>query len=311
MIRQQQHKRLPPAAADEKGGRGGPGRPEAGRGIFEERVYYGDAELEGPTLRLGGAEVVGEGWAAHEAARREALWEARPNAPAAEPRGRYAGRTYILGQDAVDSLLGARLGARRGGAEEGAPADPLQRAAARLAAALAAFDLALVSASRRRPSAPWARLGLPAAAPLAVTTGTEADLAWAPRETDPAKLHALASGMASFASNYARARERAALSPPPPLGALPPLPGREVALVDGDGRRRRGPAVNQDVLALEREAVPRAAALEAYRGPVAAALDASAAVLERAARRAAPRPAAPREGDGPAGAESEFERRGR
>ena len=88
-----------------------------------------------------------------------------------------------------------------------------------------------------------------------------------------------------FASNYARDDELEALRAPRPPGSLPPLPSREVA-VRGTVRQGAPSATsettNRNIARLEAATVPRASAVEAYRGEVAAVFDASAAVLERA-----------------------------
>lgn len=226
------------------------------------KVYYGNAEPEGHTVIVGGQAVVVGGWAAYEATRREARWQANPALPAAEPRGRYGGRTYVTGQDAVESLLVARQ------------SDPLARAAPRLAAAVAKFNAAVL---REGPTSLWDRLGIPSDAPVAVSTITPVEISQAAAETDLEALHRAAEDAAILASGYARDDELPGLRAPRPPGGLPPLPAREVPL-----RGRDAAAVNRSIVELERASVPRAAAVEAYRGDVAAVFDAAAAVLERA-----------------------------
>jgi hypothetical protein len=225
------------------------------------RVYYGNGELEGRAVRVGGRDVVVDGWAAYEVARREARWRANPQDPAAEPRSKYGGRTYITCQDAVESLVTERS------------SDPLRLAAERLAAAVAGVDTIL---ARGGPTTAWERLGVPQDAPLAVSTLTPEEIRRVAAGTNPVQLYQIAEDVGIFASRYARKCELSAVCPPRPPDGLPPFPVRTVSLMDRAG-------VNQSVIDLEKTALPRAAAVEAYRGDVAAAFDVSAAVLERAA----------------------------
>lgn len=239
------------------------------------RTYYGNAEPEGGVVEVAGAEVAVGGWAAYEATRRGARWAANPHSQAAEPLGRYPGRTYITGQDALESLLAARPGA-------GAGAGPLPRAAERLAAAVAAFEAAAAQGAGG-PGSAWDRLGVPPDAPLAVSTLSAAAVRHTAAETDVRELHSAAEAAGVYAAAYARPCEQASLRPPLPPGPLPPLPARAA---EARGSPRRGATretANRDVLRLEAAAVPRAAAVEAYRAQVAAVLDSAAAVLERAA----------------------------
>lgn len=247
-------------------------------------TYYGNAEPEGPTVVVGGNEVVVGGWASYEAIRREAHWRANPRNPEAEPRSWYGGRTYISGQDAVESLITSRC--RRGracskaadlrdGSDTGANrADPLDRAAERLALAIEGFDKAV---AREGATTVWGRLGVPPDAPVAVSTISPEDIRYASSDTDLAILHRAAEDAGIFASSYAREAELPRLRPPRPPASLPPLPSREVPL-----RGKRAADVNRAIADLEKAAVPRAAAVETYRGEVAAVFDAAAAVLERA-----------------------------
>ena len=237
-------------------------------------IYFGNAEPEGKTVIMGGAEVVVGGWATYEATRRQARWEANPHSKTAEPLSRYGGRTYVSGQDALESLLDARTG---GG--EKTQAGPLARAAERLAVAIEGFDAAV---AREGPATVWQRLGVPPDAPFAVSTISAADVRYSVPETDVHELHRSAEDAGIFASSYARPEELAALRAPRPPGALPQLPSREVAT---RGSVRQGMAretANRDIVRLEAATVPRAEAVGAYRGEVAAVFDAAAAVLERA-----------------------------
>jgi hypothetical protein len=255
------------------GPEGAPAAPASECPCAKAKTYYGNAEPEGKTVIVGGTEVVVGGWAAYEATRRQARWEANPHSRAAQPLSNYSGRTYITGQDALESLIGARVG---GGTAQ--RRDPLARAAERLAAAIEAFEGAI---AKDGPSV-WARLGIPPDSPVAVSTISAEDVRYAVPETDVHELHRAAEDAGIFTSNYARDEELGALRAPRPPGSLPPLPSREVA---ARGTVRQGvtsETTNRNIARLEAATVPRASAVEAYRGEVAAVFDASAAVLERA-----------------------------
>lgn len=189
------------------------------------KVYYGNAEPEGHAVVVGGQAVVVGGWAAYEATRREARWQANPALAAAEPRGRYGGRTYVTGQDAVESLLAARQTARQ--------SDPLARAAPRLAAAVAKFNAAVL---REGPTSLWDRLGIPSDAPVAVSTITPVEISQAAAETDLEALHRAAEDAAILASGYARDDELPGLRAPRPPRRTPAPPGPGGA----PARQRRG-----------------------------------------------------------------------
>jgi hypothetical protein len=237
------------------------------------RTYYGSAEPEGKTIILGGMEVVVGGWVAYEADRRRALWEAKPHSQAAQPLSRYGGRTYITGQDALESLIGARaIGGS--GANAYKPSDPLARAAGRLAAALDTFETVV---TKNEPTSLWARLGIPSDTPFAVSMVSAEDIRYITPETDVYELHQAAEAASLLASPYARDDEHPTLRPPRPPGVLPLLPSREVPT-----RGTAPETINRRIVRLENDTVPRATAIETYRGDVAAVFDASAAVLERA-----------------------------
>jgi len=243
-----------------------------------KRVYYGNAEPEGKAVVLGGAEVVVGGWAAYEAARREARWVANPRDQTTQPRSWYGGRTYVSGQDAVESLVTARCFSERGVLNGGSgpslnQADPLARSAERLAAAITAFNRAVVTGATV-----WARLKVPPDLPVAVSTLTPEDVRYSAWDTDIHLLHRAAEDAGILASSYARNDEISQLRAPRPPGTLPPMPTREVPLWGRDAE------VNRSIVNLEKASVLRAAAIEAYRGEVAAVFDAAAAVLERAAK---------------------------
>ena len=230
------------------------------------RAYYGNAEPEGPTVVCGGAEIVVGGWVSYEATRREAHWAANPLNRAAQPRSRYDGRTCISGQDAVESLVAARSFA-------GGAGDPLARAAERAAEAVAAFDQAV----GRGPATVWTRLGLPPDAPKAVSTITPDDIRDMAQETDTDLLLRAAEDVGILASSYARGDELSRLRAPRPPGRLPPVPTREIPL-----RGENVSEVNRAVVDLEKASVSRGAAVEIFRGKVAALFDSAAEVLERA-----------------------------
>jgi hypothetical protein len=238
----------------------------------DARTYHGSAPPDGKTVVVGGVEVVVGGWASYEATRRAARWRARPHDPAVELRARYGGRTYVSGQDAVESLVTARSAKHLSSSAK--RLDPLARSAERLATAVSRFDEAV---AQEGPATIWGRLGIPPDAPVAVSTITPEDIRYTVPETDVHVLHRAAEDAGILASGYAREDELPALRAPRPPGALPPMPMREVAT------RGAPPAeVNGAISRLETAAVPRAAAIEAYRGDVAAVFDAAAAVLERA-----------------------------
>ncbi|GFR90072.1 hypothetical protein ElyMa_002558600 [Elysia marginata] len=246
------------------------------------KTYYGDAEPEGETILLGGAEVVVGGWAAYEAARRAARWKADPHT--AQPLYHYKGRTYITGQDAVESLVVARIGGKSGNQLH----DPLVRAAKRLSAALESFEAAL---AKEGSSSVWARLGLPPDAPVAISTLSAEDLRHTFLETDVYELHRSAEDAGVFASNYARVEELSALRAPTPPKTLPHLSTREEIPTQQPAaylleKKKTLEATNRNIISLEAAAVARACAIEVYRGNVAAVFDASAAILERAVQRA-------------------------
>lgn len=246
---------------------------------YAGRTYYGNAEPGGQTVVLGGAEIVVGGWAGYEATRRAARWEANLHDRSAEPRSHYGGRTYVSGQDVVESLVSARCrcGVTGGGETDRqaktTTADPLERSAERLAAAITRFEDALAKSD----TVIWTRLNISPDTPVAVSTISPEDILFTVPETDVDALHRAAEDAGIFASAYAREDEQAQLRAPRPPGALPPMPVREVAL-----RGKRATVVNNEIAALEKASVPRAAAIEAYRGEVAAVFDAAARVLERA-----------------------------
>lgn len=226
----------------------------------EGRTYYGNAEPEGATVIIGGREVVAGGWAAHEVERRRAHWDANPRDRRAEPSSRYKGRTYVSGQDTLESIF----------ADRDAPEalhDPLPPAAHRLANALEALDNVL---SRRGASTVWDRLGIPQGGPVVAAAITPDDIRCAAPETDVAELHRLAEDVAVLTASYSGT---AGVAPAPPAG-LPPLPRRTVSAYDNEGIAR-----------LEKGTLPRAETVEAYRAAVAAQFDAAATVLEAVVKR--------------------------
>jgi len=225
--------------------------------------YYGDAELEGTTVYVGGAERTVGGWASHEIARRRAKWGAHPDGGDAGPSSRYQGRTYVSGGDVLESVFAPPRGVAGGGG--GALGDPLGAAAERLAAALEALEGALAG---RGASSLWSRLGLPPDAPLTVPALTPSGVRGAQPETDVYELHRLAEEVALLATTVRGGPSEPA--PPPPAG-LPPLPRPAVPVGDGAG-----------IVRLEEGAAPHAAAVEEYRGRVAACFDEAAVALEEA-----------------------------
>jgi len=228
--------------------------------------YFGDAEPEGSTVFVGGAERSVGGWAAHEISRRRAKWAAAPHGGGGAPSSRYRGRTYVSGGDVLESVFaGAGGGAVGGGAPAPPLGDPLGCAAERLATALEALEGALTG---QGASSLWSRLGLPPDAPLTVPALTPDGVRGAQPETDVRELHRLAEEVALLA---AAARGTPLAPAPPPPAALPPLPLRAVPAGDDAGVAR-----------LEEGAAPHAAAVEEYRGQVAVYFDEAAAALEEA-----------------------------
>ena len=250
---------------------------------IEERVYYGNAEVEGDTVILGGVEIVVGGWTSYEATRREARWMANPRDHAAQPRSWYGGRTYISGQDAVESLVMARCSSRGGvsGGNGGVSSnqdDPLARSAERLTAAITAFDKVI---TREGLGTVWTRLGIPPDAPVAISTINPKDIQYSIQDTDVNLLHRVAEDAGILASSYARDNELPQLKAPRPPGDLPPMPIREVSL-----QGRNASEINRSIANLEKASIPRAVAIETYRGKVAAVFDTAAAVLERSIKDA-------------------------
>jgi hypothetical protein len=234
------------------------------------RTVYGNSEPEGKTVFLGGNEVVVGGWVAHEVVRRRARWESAPRDPKMEPRSRYSSRYTISGQDAVESLVVARC-AKFGGK---ITTDPLEKSAERLSKALAAFNQKM---SKSHVSM-WTRFGVPSESYLTVSTITPKDIKHAVPETDPDALYQIAESVGALASGYAREEELESLKPPLPPEVLPPLPRREVSL-----KGRKASEVNKSIVALELASIPRASAIEEYRGDIAEVFDTAAFVLERSA----------------------------
>jgi hypothetical protein len=228
-----------------------------------ERAYYGNAAPEGLTVVVGGLERAAGGWAAYEAARRQARWAANPHDWTAQPLSYYQGRTFVGGQDALESLIGRQPG-------------PLADAGRRLGAALGAFE----AAARRR--SPWAGLKRGGGAPIAVSTLAAADVAEAAAETEPRALRRLAEDVCELAGAYAEGPAELEALRAPELPALPPLPQGEVPALGG-ARPGASTAANEAVLRLEHGVLPRAHALEEYRARVADVFEAGAEILERAA----------------------------
>jgi hypothetical protein len=225
-----------------------------------QRVFYGNAEPSGKTVKIGGARVVVDGWAASECAHRK-----HAGAPA---RTRYPGRTYVQGQDALESILGAR--ADRAAGPRGNPrmADPLTRSVGRLAAALEAFTAAVV----RGKSSPGRFLALPPDAPIAVASITADDV----RQLGPAAnvrdVYHMVSAVGDFATAYAPKDMHPALRLRRPRD-LPPVPDTTVSIFES--------TADQDILSLEAEVLELAELVETYQGVAAGVLDLAAEVLEK------------------------------
>ena len=229
------------------------------------KTYYGNSEPEGKTVVVGGVETAVGEWVSWEANRRIERFAANPYSAEAQPLSRYPGRTYISGQDALESLVNARVG--------GAAGDPLARAAKRLAHALDSYEEAVTSPG----SSPWGGTSIPPASPVAVYPISAADVIESIPETDIHQLHRLAEDAGIFAANYAREEELPALWAPRPPGFLPQLPSREIS-----ARKNIAPEItNHEISRIEVAAVPRAIVIEKYRADIAVVLDAAAQVLER------------------------------
>jgi hypothetical protein len=244
---------------------------------------------------VGGVEYTVGGWGAYEIARRRERWEATRagghsrggvlgGAAAAEGRpGReYAGRTYIHADDAVRSVLGGGAGPK-----SQRRAAPLQRAATRLADALArmedrlcdpaddgVWECAPASALRGTPGFGH-RLAADAALHFTIPPLTSADLrafaADPEQAADPDTLSDLGEDALSVA---AAVGEPAPLMPALAARGLPPLPARAVPVSDDEA-----------VLRLESAVAPYVATVEGLQAALATRLDATAAAVERALAR--------------------------
>jgi hypothetical protein len=222
------------------------------------------APADQSTAVIGGREVVTGGWAAYEASRRKARWEARGGD---EMASSYPGRAVVTTQDALESLVTARA-ARPSGGVLGGGRDPLEVSASSAAEAL------------RRRQRGWADpassyLEQSAARVMSLAAPDPQELEAAPGETDPAALYRTALALHELALHELATNGAGGRPPPPPPAPpqMPCLPQQEVAL------RRGREAISADLVALERAALPCAEALEKYRGEIAASIAESAAAL--------------------------------
>lgn len=220
---------------------------------------------------VGGVDYAIGGWGAYEIDRRNARW-ANGGGAAERPGGRYAGRTYIHAEDAVESLMAGARAATGRAAGQGA----LQRAARRLADVLGRREDVLCEPDEDgvwECQAAWARA--PGAGPshdsLSIPAVTSADLrAFADdpaQETDPGSMYELATDVATMV-----AASGAVLAPLPALAAgsaLPALPAGAVP-VDDDAA----------VLRLEADTGPYLRTLEDLRAALAARLNTAADLLQ-------------------------------
>jgi len=244
------------ASGEEEGERGPSAREGPGEGGGASgRAYYGDAEPEGATVVVGGAEYSVGGWSAYELERRRC--EREYGAPAGEDR-HYAGRTYVTGEDVMESLF--RGAGVRGG---GGPSDPLAEASERYATALerrwggagVSGDLHAGASGSAGPANEFTGELVGA---LALGPDEARELA---AETDPEALLGAAEAIRAVAGEAAPA----AAFPP-----IPPLP------------RRPADAAPESLSRLEAAAAPHAEAVEKCRAALAGALDRATARLEPA-----------------------------
>lgn len=227
------------------------------------RTIVGNAEPEGATVVVGGREVVVGGWAPYEVARREAMARVNPRSRSARLAARYSGRSYVGGQEALDSIVTARV--RRDG-DESQPIDPLEAACERYACALEEVLDSGPSSTGGSGSSPGLVVG---GGPLPDDIRALAD------ETDVNALSTAAEDAAIFADATG-----AVIADPPAPPLLPPLTTREVSVKGASPDR-----VESQLADLERAVTGRAEAVEVYRGRVAATFDAAARELEMRARR--------------------------
>jgi hypothetical protein len=249
------------------------------------------AAPRGARAVVGGVEYTVGGWGAYEIARRRERWEASRAQGAAAPKGgavgggslaadgrpgrEYAARTYIHADDAVRSVLGGR-------ARHGAPS-PLQRAAARLADALARMEDRLCDPAddgvwECAPASALRQGRSPAPAPAfyyTIPPVTSADLrafaADPDRAADPDALSDLGDDALSIAAALG---EPAPAMPALAARGVPPLPARAVPVSDDEA-----------VLRLESAVAPYVATVEGLQAALASRLDATAAAVERALAR--------------------------
>ena len=160
------------------------------------RRYVGDAENEGATALVGGRERVVSGWGAYEVEKRAA---ARRRAGGGGTPW-YAGRSFVGGQDVLESVVQARLGEGR---------DPLERAVGAFLSQYAHLRRRLCSGGDA-----WACLGVPAQKPLFVWPISADEIERLPKETDLGELQAVCGCVVELAARLTT----------PPSGA--PLPAK-------------------------------------------------------------------------------------
>ena len=230
---------------------------------------------------VGGADHAVGGWGAYEIARREAEWKHGGGAGVQRPGERYAGRTYIHGLDAAQSVL---TGSRRtvgGAGGAGHTESALQQAALRLADALGVLEDRLCEPDE---DGVWECVGPDGTEGklLIVPAVTSADLrAFAEdpaQEADPESLYELDE---SVAKAVAMIGKESGMPNPPRISLrpdLPPLPTHAVPVDDDEA-----------VLRLEAEVEPYVESLEQEQAAVATRLEAAAEAISRWATARVPK----------------------
>ena len=227
------------------------------------RIYYGNAEPQGPSIVVGGQEWSVGGWAGYKIDRRHARWKIGSDK---KPSRYYAGRSHISSQDVLESIFVPSADSTDeivGGME-----DPFELATERFARALERLNSLL---SRKGPGSVWERLSLPPDTPVLVPDMSPEDVRGTRPETDIASLHEIAENVSMLVASFDRANAR--LATPTPPESLPPAPLRVVVI--------RGGGCEDAICRLEKDTVGRANAIENYRAKIAAHFDEAAAALER------------------------------
>jgi hypothetical protein len=221
---------------------------------------------------VGGVDYAIGGWGAYEIDRRNARWVHGGGGPAERPGARYAGRTYIHAEDAVESLVAGAKAATGRPAGRGA----LQQAARRLADVLGRLEDILCEPDEDgvwECQTAWFRQARGEHDSLTIPAVTSADLrsfADDPiQEADPEAMYELAVSVATMVA--ASGEVLPALPPLAAGSALPALPSRAVPIDD-----------DAAVLQLEADTGPYLRTLEDLQAVLAARLNTAADLLTKA-----------------------------